>query len=111
MGASRPLRVAVVALAALAATSASAALIVSESNAASFYRDYRRLTMAPRRVDPLIASLCTTPGYDAANGDWEYFYYGGRSQFSSGRIANCIECHRAAEATDFVYSVRTLTRQ
>jgi hypothetical protein len=175
MRGSQALRVVVVALAALVATTASAELIVSESNAASFYRDYRRLTKVPRRVDPVIASLCTTfgppvekqeramtgphyrahvhvyvnpvgmsavsaatqafppgsiivkeklatdgkvtgvggmikraSGYDAVNGDWEYFYYGGPSRFSSGRIANCIECHRAANATDYVYSVREL---
>jgi hypothetical protein len=44
------------------------------------------------------------PGYDAANGDWEYFYYGGPGEFSSGRIESCVTCHRAAKSTDHVYS-------
>ena len=49
-------------------------------------------------------------GYDAANGDWEYFYYGGPGEFSSGRISSCMECHRAARARDFVCSVWNLPR-
>lgn len=44
------------------------------------------------------------PGYDTANGDWEYFYFGGANEFATGRISTCIECHRAAKARDYVYS-------
>ena len=47
-------------------------------------------------------------GYDASNGDWEYFYYGKPGDFSSGRIGSCIDCHRAAKTNDYVYSVRSL---
>jgi hypothetical protein len=47
-------------------------------------------------------------GYDASNGDWEYFYYGSPGEFSSGRIRSCIDCHRAAKTTDYVYSVWSL---
>lgn len=43
------------------------------------------------------------PGYDPANGDWEYFYYGGPGEFSTGRIESCIACHRSAKSTDHVY--------
>lgn len=50
------------------------------------------------------------PGYDSASGDWEYFYYGGPGEFASGRIQSCVACHRAAKATDHVYSVWTHER-
>ena len=43
------------------------------------------------------------PGYDASNGDWEYFYYGGPGEFASGRIQSCIECHRSAQSKDYTY--------
>lgn len=47
-------------------------------------------------------------GYDASNGDWEYFYYGRPGEFSSGRLPSCVECHRAAKTNDYVYSVWSL---
>jgi hypothetical protein len=50
------------------------------------------------------------PGYDPENGDWEYFYYGKPGEFGSGRIDNCVACHRAAKATDHVYSFSFLKR-
>ena len=151
---------------------ASAELAITEANAASFYRNFVRLTERPHPVAPLTAALCTIPsqavvereklltgphyqtsvhlyaspaalptiknrtapfpvgavivkekltsdgkvsgvggmikrqpGYDAANGDWEYFYYGGPGEFSSGRLEGCVACHRAAKSTDHVYSV------
>lgn len=46
-----------------------------------------------------------TPGYDSANGDWEYFYADKTTKFSSGRLKSCIECHTDARATDYVFSV------
>jgi hypothetical protein len=160
------------AVAAGAAGIASAELAVTEANAATFYRNFVRLTERPHPVAPLTAALCTIPsqavveremqvsgphyqtsvhlyasrsalptiksrarpfpagavivkeklasdgkvsgvggmikrrpGYDAANGDWEYFYFGGPGEFSSGRIESCVTCHRAAKSTDHVYSV------
>jgi hypothetical protein len=151
---------------------ASAEPGVTEANAATFYRNFVRLTERPHQVAPLTAALCTIPsqavverekqltgphykasvhlyanpvamatiksrtrlfpsgavivkekltnegkvsgiggmikrqpGYDAPNGDWEYFYYGGPVEFSSGRIESCVACHRAAKSTDHVYSV------
>lgn len=151
---------------------ASAEFAITEANAASFYRNFVRLTERPHPVAPLTAALCTIPsqasverekqltgphyqasvhlyanpaalptiksrtgpfpagavivkeklasdgkvsgvggmtkrqpGYDAANGDWEYFYYGGPGEFSTGRIESCVACHRAAKPTDHVYSV------
>jgi hypothetical protein len=162
----------VCAVAVAAAGIASAELTITQANAASFYRNFVRLTERPHQVAPLTAALCTIPsqavverekqltgphyrtsvhlyaspaalptiksraapfpvgavivkeklasdgmvsgvggmikrhpGYDAANGDWEYFYYGGPGEFSIGRIESCVACHRAAKSTDHVYSV------
>ena len=47
-------------------------------------------------------------GYDPSNGDWEYFYYESPEGLTSGRITSCVECHRAAKGTDYVYSVWSL---
>jgi len=47
-------------------------------------------------------------GYDPPNGDWEYFYYEGTDSLTTGRISSCIECHRSARSTDYVYSVWSL---
>jgi len=43
------------------------------------------------------------PGYDPANGDWEYFYFEDASAVESGRIASCIACHRGSADRDFVF--------
>jgi len=46
-----------------------------------------------------------SPGYDVQNGDWEYFYADKTTDFTSGRIKNCAECHVDARDTDYVFSV------
>lgn len=43
------------------------------------------------------------PGYDPANGDWEYFYQTPDKRLSAGKIESCIACHRGAAATDRVF--------
>ncbi len=43
------------------------------------------------------------PGFDAANGDWEYFYFEDPAKIAEGRIASCIQCHAGAAATDHVF--------
>jgi hypothetical protein len=42
-------------------------------------------------------------GYDPDHGDWEYFYFEDDSKIESGRIANCVQCHQSAGATDHVF--------
>ena len=42
-------------------------------------------------------------GYDPEHGDWEYFYFDDASRIESGRIANCVQCHQSAAATDHVF--------
>jgi len=49
-------------------------------------------------------------GFDAGNGDWEYFFAAKAGGFSAGRLENCIDCHGQAKATDYVYSVRKLVK-
>jgi len=49
-------------------------------------------------------------GFDAGNGDWEYFFAAKAGGFSTGRMENCIACHAQAKATDYVYSVRRLVQ-
>lgn len=43
------------------------------------------------------------PGYDSANGDWEYFYFEDQGEIESGKIQSCIDCHQEAKSTDFVF--------
>ncbi|MEM6691688.1 MAG: cytochrome P460 family protein [Planctomycetota bacterium] len=42
-------------------------------------------------------------GYDESNGDWEYFYLEDPSSIESGKMESCIECHKKARASDFVF--------
>ena len=42
-------------------------------------------------------------GYDPEHGDWEYFYFEDPAQVEHGKIASCVECHRGAAATDYVF--------
>jgi hypothetical protein len=43
------------------------------------------------------------PGFDPAHGDWEYFYFDDATKIEAGRMASCIECHRTAKGTDYVF--------
>jgi Cytochrome P460 len=47
------------------------------------------------------------PGYDPANGDWEYFYAAQSGGFATGRLDHCVACHAKATATDHVFPVGT----
>jgi hypothetical protein len=42
-------------------------------------------------------------GFDPEHGNWEYFYFEDASQVEQGKISTCIECHRAAAKSDFVF--------
>jgi hypothetical protein len=44
------------------------------------------------------------PGFDPANGDWEYFYAERSGSFAIGRLDNCIACHARAKSRDYVFS-------
>jgi hypothetical protein len=56
--------------------------------------------------DPAVAvggMIKRAPGYDPANGDWEYFYAAKSGGFATGRLDNCIGCHSQASARDHVF--------
>ena len=63
------------------------------------------------RISAVGGMIKRSPGYDAANGDWEYFYYGGEGEFANGRIKSCIDCHRSAKSKDYTYRVWYAPRQ
>lgn len=42
-------------------------------------------------------------GFDAEHGDWEYFYFTDVDKIEHGPIDNCVQCHAAAQQTDFVF--------
>ncbi|HUY88742.1 MAG TPA: cytochrome P460 family protein [Pirellulales bacterium] len=42
-------------------------------------------------------------GYDPQHGDWEYFYVDDQPQLERGKIASCVECHRRAAETGYVF--------
>lgn len=46
-------------------------------------------------------------GYDAANGNWEFFFYPPGGEFTTGKLANCIDCHNGGKR-DHVFSVWSL---
>lgn len=46
-------------------------------------------------------------GYDPANGDWEFFYYTPGGEFTTGKLANCVDCHNGGKR-DHVFSVWSL---
>src|SRR5262249_15369614 len=58
------------------------------------------------------AMMKRDPGYDPDHGDWEYFYaqlVGGLYEplpepiVSRGKLQQCIGCHQAAAAKDYLY--------
>ena len=48
------------------------------------------------------------PGYDTPNGDWEFFFHTPGGEFTSGKMANCIDCHNNSPR-DHVFSVWKLS--
>lgn len=43
-------------------------------------------------------------GYDETNGNWEYFYFESVDKIESGKMHSCIEGHRKASKSDFVFA-------
>ena len=46
-------------------------------------------------------------GYDPNNGDWEFFFFTPGGEFTTGKLANCIDCHSGGKR-DHVFSVWSL---
>jgi hypothetical protein len=54
-------------------------------------------------TDGIGGMIKRAAGFDPKNGDWEYFYFSEESGLTAGRLRNCIDCHRGAKATDYVF--------
>jgi len=57
----------------------------------------------PRTFDGVGGMVKRAAGYDPEHGDWEYFYFEDPAQIEHGKIASCVECHRGASTTDYVF--------
>lgn len=78
-----------------------ASVIVKEKRVSPHFADDKNTSfISEHGVGGMIKRA---PGYDPANGDWEYFYFEQPEKIESGRIATCVKCHAYARTTDFVY--------
>jgi hypothetical protein len=61
--------------------------------------------IAEDQVFAYAAMIKREAGYDLGNGDWEYLYDATRTggKVERGKLTSCIECHRQAEATDYLF--------
>ncbi len=61
----------------------------------------QRISLSPELLTVMIKRA---PGYDKANGDWEYMATDGPGQHASqrGQVESCQNCHRPFEKTDYV---------
>ena len=57
----------------------------------------------PLRATGVGGMVKRAAGYDAAHGDWEYFYFEQPARIESGAIASCAGCHASARAKDHVF--------
>ncbi|MEX2215987.1 MAG: cytochrome P460 family protein [Phycisphaeraceae bacterium] len=57
-----------------------------------------------KRLDTGVGGMIKrSPGFDPQHGDWEYFYYENPAKIEHGKIASCVQCHRLAAKTDYVF--------
>lgn len=62
-----------------------------------------RFTDRPKTISGIGGMIKRAPGYDPKHGDWEYFYRDQNNKLESGIISSCVNCHRLAAKTDYVY--------
>lgn len=65
--------------------------------------DRERERNAAKTASGVGAMIKRPAGYNPEHGDWEYFYFEDPTKIEHGKIASCVECHRAAAATDYVF--------
>ncbi|GEP41699.1 cytochrome P460 family protein [Brevifollis gellanilyticus] len=91
--------------------------LYANENAAPVYKDAKKVlpvgsVIVKEKLDDTLVvrgiggMIKREAGFDAANGDWEYFYFDGHVGFSRGKLANCAGCHAKAKETDFVFTRR-----
>lgn len=56
-----------------------------------------------RAIDGVGGMVKRAPGFDPEHGDWEYFYFEDAAKIETGRIVSCVECHKGAKNTDYVF--------
>ncbi len=63
-----------------------------------------------KAVTRLFVMIKMPPGYDPENNDWWYGQYieSGTIEFFAGKVESCIECHKKASETDFMFSKEVL---
>ncbi len=77
-------------------------VVVKEKTALGYMSEGNEQTMT-RPHDGVGGMVKRPPGFDAAHGDWEYFYFEEPSRIESGRISSCVQCHGGASARDHVF--------
>jgi hypothetical protein len=77
-------------------------VIVKEKKAVG-YRPATRPHEASQSTDGVGGMIKRPAGYDAAHGDWEYFYFDDPARIESGRISSCVQCHSGAANRDYVF--------
>lgn len=60
-----------------------------------------------KEVPDIGGMVKRSKGYDPANGDWEFFFYTPGGEFTTGKLASCIDCHNGGKR-DHVFSVWSL---
>ena len=65
------------------------------------YTDTKR-----KKLVRLVVMVKKEQGYDSENGDWWYGIYDktGKEAWYQGRINSCIQCHRIAKESDYLFT-------
>jgi len=65
------------------------------------YADKRR-----KKLVRLVIMVKKEQGYDSENGDWWYGVYDktGKEAWYQGRINSCIQCHKIAKESDYLFT-------
>jgi hypothetical protein len=57
-----------------------------------------------QKVAAIGGMIKRSSGYDPDNGDWEFFYSIPGGEFTTGKLANCVDCHNGG-TRDHVFSL------
>ena len=77
-------------------------VIVKEKKALGYRPEADERAMVNARVG--VGGMIKRPrGFDAAHGDWEYFYFEDVSRIERGKITSCVQCHGGASTRDYVF--------
>jgi hypothetical protein len=55
------------------------------------------------KLDAIGVMVRRPENFDAAHGDWEYFFANQWGDYRSGQLTDCIACHQQAKSPDFVF--------